>query len=243
MPILPQTLRCVRLSGAGRNAACVDGLGLPCAAVLHGKSCVRRAPCTWKKRQKNRLMGFRRAVFGFCNFRNFAAKRLPCGRDGGFPSHIRPRTARQRMRCCQYATTDPFRRRGSRCNSHAWKADLGGILCVRGLCPRQGNQPFQLVVRLAEARTPFAARRANAKRERGRWRKFRACRLFTARGIAAFSLRPAAGRQAVRRMLALSAMLPGALSPARYCPLCRAPPAACPARIRAPRPAQPGLRP
>ena len=206
---------------------------------------VVRAPraLNMEKASKNRLTGFRRAVFGFCNFRNFAAKRLPCGRDGGFPSHIRPRTARQRMRCRQYATTDPFRRRGSRCNSHAWKADFGGILCVRGLCPRQGNRPFQLVVRFAEARTPFAARRANAKRGRGRWRKFRACRLFAARGIAAFSLRPAAGRQTVRRMLVLSATLPGALSPARCCPLRRAPPAACPARIRAPRPAQPGLRP
>lgn len=136
-----------------------------------------------------------------------------------------------------------FPQKGSRCNPHAWKADFGGILCARGLCPRQGNRPFQLVVRFAEARTPFAARRANAKRGRGRWRKFRACRLFAARGIAAFSLRPAAGRQAVRRMLVLSAMLPGALSPARCCPLRRAPPAACPARTRAPRPAQPGLRP
>ena len=140
--------------------------------------------------------------------------------------------------CRQYATTDPFRRRGSRCNPHAWKADFGGILCARGLCPRQGNRPFQLVVRFAEARTPFAARRANAKRGRGRWRKFRACRLFAACGIAAFSLRPAAGRQAVRRVLALSATLPSALSPARCCP-----PAAWPARTRAPRPAQPGLRP
>lgn len=196
-----------------------------------------------EKASKNRLTGFRQAVFGFCNFRNFAAKRLPCGRDGGFPSHIRPRTARQRMRCRQYATTDPFRRRDPAAIPMRGRLIFGGILCVRGLCPRQGNRPFQLVVRLAEARTPFAARRANAKRGRGRWRKFRACRLFAARGIAAFSFRPAAGRQAVRRMLVLSAMLPGALSPARYCPLRRAPPAACPARIRAPRPAQPGLRP
>lgn len=222
---------CGRLGAFPVRLCCTESRA--CAARLaHGKS-VKKPPDGLPPG------GF----FDFCNFRNFAAKRLPCGRDGGFPSHIRPRTARQRMRCCQYATTDPFRRRGSRCNPHAWKADLGGILCARGLCPRQGNRPFQLVVRLAEARTPFAARRANAKRGRGRWRKSRACRLFAARGIAAFSFRPAAGRQAVRRMLVLSAMLPGALSPARYCPLRRAPPAACPARIRAPRPAQPGLRP
>ena len=216
--------------------------GFPGAAVLHGKSCVRRAPCTWKKRQKNRLTGFRRAVFGFCNFRNFAAKRLPCGRDGGFPSHIRPRTARQRMRCRQYATTDPFRRRDPAAIPMRGRLILGGfsvledsvrgreidrssLLCDlrrRGLHLPQGEQTQSGEEADGENPVPavFLPRAAS--------RRFR-------------SARQRGGK--LRRMLVLSATLPGALSPARYCPLRRAPPAACPARIRAPRPAQPGLRP